>query len=223
MAAATAVPTSRTRRSSSRPCATPACPPMIPPFRRPWSSCRGARTSRASSTTSRGRPRSTMAVSSTRQLRGTPKQRAKPPKAGDGKGGRSGGDGGPAVLCRHDLRGTQEHDLRRTDARMTPGQGRPRPISAKITRSTKTPARASEAFTTTTRRSPRRWPCSISRPWSTPRAWNTTGESELVAALVKRQEPNGSWVNRDDRFMEGDPNIVTSFGLLALASARTKP
>ncbi len=46
--------------------------------------------------------------------------------------------------------------------------------------------------------------------------------AELVAALAKRQEPSGGWVNRDDRFMEGDPNIVTSFGLLALASTRTK-
>jgi squalene-hopene/tetraprenyl-beta-curcumene cyclase len=44
--------------------------------------------------------------------------------------------------------------------------------------------------------------------------------AELVTALAKRQESNGSWVNRDDRFMEGDPNIVTSFGLLALASTR---
>ncbi len=43
---------------------------------------------------------------------------------------------------------------------------------------------------------------------------------ELVAALAKRQEPNGSWANRDDRFMEGDPNIVTSYGLLALAATR---
>ena len=46
--------------------------------------------------------------------------------------------------------------------------------------------------------------------------------AELVAALAKRQEPNGGWANRDDRFMEGDPNIVTSYALLALASARTK-
>jgi squalene-hopene/tetraprenyl-beta-curcumene cyclase len=44
--------------------------------------------------------------------------------------------------------------------------------------------------------------------------------AELLTALAKRQESNGSWVNRDDRFMEGDPNIVTSFGLLALASTR---
>ncbi len=42
---------------------------------------------------------------------------------------------------------------------------------------------------------------------------------ELVAALASRQTENGSWVNRDDRFMEGDPHIVTSFALLALANA----
>jgi squalene-hopene/tetraprenyl-beta-curcumene cyclase len=46
--------------------------------------------------------------------------------------------------------------------------------------------------------------------------------AELVAALAKRQQASGAWVNRDDRFMEGDPNIVTSFALLALASARAK-
>ena len=46
--------------------------------------------------------------------------------------------------------------------------------------------------------------------------------AELVAALAKRQAANGSWVNPDDRFMEGDPHIVTSFALLALANARPK-
>ncbi len=46
--------------------------------------------------------------------------------------------------------------------------------------------------------------------------------AELVAALAKRQTANGSWVNRDDRFMEGDPHIVTSFALLALANTRAK-
>jgi squalene-hopene/tetraprenyl-beta-curcumene cyclase len=44
--------------------------------------------------------------------------------------------------------------------------------------------------------------------------------SELVAALAKRQAANGSWVNPDDRFMEGDPSIVTSYALLALHAAR---
>jgi squalene-hopene/tetraprenyl-beta-curcumene cyclase len=47
-------------------------------------------------------------------------------------------------------------------------------------------------------------------------------QAELVAALAKRQESSGGWVNHDDRFMEGDANIVTAYALLALASARKK-
>jgi len=43
---------------------------------------------------------------------------------------------------------------------------------------------------------------------------------ELAAALAKRQNADGSWVNPADRFMEGDANLVTAYGLLALAYAR---
>jgi squalene-hopene/tetraprenyl-beta-curcumene cyclase len=46
--------------------------------------------------------------------------------------------------------------------------------------------------------------------------------AELVTALAKRQQPEGSWVNPADRFMEGDPNLVTAYALLALAYARPK-
>ena len=46
--------------------------------------------------------------------------------------------------------------------------------------------------------------------------------AELTAALAKRQGEDGSWVNPADRFMEGDPNLVTAYGLLALAYARPK-
>jgi squalene-hopene/tetraprenyl-beta-curcumene cyclase len=46
--------------------------------------------------------------------------------------------------------------------------------------------------------------------------------AELVAALSKRQQPEGSWVNTADRFMEGDPNLVTAYALLALAYTRAK-
>ena len=46
--------------------------------------------------------------------------------------------------------------------------------------------------------------------------WRT----ELVAALAKRQQADGSWVNSADRFMEGDPNLVTAYALLALAYTR---
>jgi squalene-hopene/tetraprenyl-beta-curcumene cyclase len=44
--------------------------------------------------------------------------------------------------------------------------------------------------------------------------------AELVAALAKRQQPGGEWVNPADRFMEGDPNLVTAYALLALAYTR---
>ena len=46
--------------------------------------------------------------------------------------------------------------------------------------------------------------------------------AELTAALAKRQNRDGSWVNPADRFLEGDPNLVTAYGLLALAYARPK-
>lgn len=41
--------------------------------------------------------------------------------------------------------------------------------------------------------------------------------SDLAAEILKRQNANGSWVNTADRFMEGDPNLVTAYTLMALA------
>jgi len=46
--------------------------------------------------------------------------------------------------------------------------------------------------------------------------------AELVTALAKREQPSGGWVNPADRFMEGDPNLVTAYALLALAYTRPK-
>ncbi|MDG3005613.1 prenyltransferase/squalene oxidase repeat-containing protein [Paludisphaera mucosa] len=46
--------------------------------------------------------------------------------------------------------------------------------------------------------------------------------ADLIAALAKRQGANGEWVNPNDGFMEGDANLVTAYGLLALASTRRK-
>jgi squalene-hopene/tetraprenyl-beta-curcumene cyclase len=45
---------------------------------------------------------------------------------------------------------------------------------------------------------------------------------ELIAALGKRQAADGSWVNPADRFLEGDPNLVTAYALQALNHARKK-
>lgn len=40
--------------------------------------------------------------------------------------------------------------------------------------------------------------------------------AELRAELAKRQQPNGAWINENDRWLEGDPAIVTGYALLAL-------
>ena len=93
---------------------------------------------------------------------------------------------------------------------------------ARTTRWTRTPARASAGFITTTRPSPRRWPLLGKPTLVDAQGKEHDWRAELVAALAKRQDANGGWVNRDDRFMEGDPNIVTSYALLALAAARPK-
>ena len=43
---------------------------------------------------------------------------------------------------------------------------------------------------------------------------------ELTAVLVSRQQPDGSWVNENARWMEGDPNLTTGYALLALSYCR---
>jgi len=45
---------------------------------------------------------------------------------------------------------------------------------------------------------------------------------ELVAELASRQQKNGSWVNENSRWLEGDGNLVTSYALLALSYCRPK-
>jgi squalene-hopene/tetraprenyl-beta-curcumene cyclase len=41
--------------------------------------------------------------------------------------------------------------------------------------------------------------------------------AELAAELISRQQPDGSWVNSNTRWLEGDPNLVTGYSLLALS------
>ncbi len=43
---------------------------------------------------------------------------------------------------------------------------------------------------------------------------------ELVDALAARQQANGSWINKNDRWLEADPNLVTGYALLALSHCR---
>ncbi len=46
--------------------------------------------------------------------------------------------------------------------------------------------------------------------------------ADLIAQLAKQQKPDGSWVNENARWMEGDPNLVTGYALLALSYCRPK-
>lgn len=45
-------------------------------------------------------------------------------------------------------------------------------------------------------------------------------EAEIRAKLAEMQQPNGSWVNSDTRWLEGDPNLVTGYALLTLANCK---
>jgi squalene-hopene/tetraprenyl-beta-curcumene cyclase len=44
--------------------------------------------------------------------------------------------------------------------------------------------------------------------------------AEIRAKLAESQQPNGSWVNSDVRWLEGDPNLVTGYALLTLANCK---
>ena len=44
--------------------------------------------------------------------------------------------------------------------------------------------------------------------------------AELAQKLAAEQQDNGSWVNSNTRWLEGDPNLVTAYALLALSYCR---
>ncbi len=43
---------------------------------------------------------------------------------------------------------------------------------------------------------------------------------DLIVELSKRQKADGSWVNADPRFLEGNTNLVTAYALLSLSYAK---
>ncbi|MBN2293026.1 MAG: terpene cyclase/mutase family protein [Pirellulales bacterium] len=45
---------------------------------------------------------------------------------------------------------------------------------------------------------------------------------DLAEELARRQQENGSWVNTNRRWMESDPNLATSFALVALSYCKPK-
>lgn len=45
--------------------------------------------------------------------------------------------------------------------------------------------------------------------------------AELIQELASRQRADGAWVNEASRWLEGDPNLVTGYALMALSYCRT--
>lgn len=45
-------------------------------------------------------------------------------------------------------------------------------------------------------------------------------KADLIHELAKRQQRDGSWVNENNKWLEGDANLVTGFALLALSYAK---
>ena len=48
--------------------------------------------------------------------------------------------------------------------------------------------------------------------------WRT----DLFRAIEKRQGKDGTWTNPTDRWMEGDPNVVTGYVLMALGHCKPR-
>jgi squalene-hopene/tetraprenyl-beta-curcumene cyclase len=46
--------------------------------------------------------------------------------------------------------------------------------------------------------------------------------AELIQQLASTQKADGSWVNGNNRWLEGDPNLVTAYSLLALSYCQPK-
>jgi squalene-hopene/tetraprenyl-beta-curcumene cyclase len=44
--------------------------------------------------------------------------------------------------------------------------------------------------------------------------------AELRAELARRQQDNGSWINENERWLEGDPSLVTGYALMTLYYCR---
>jgi squalene-hopene/tetraprenyl-beta-curcumene cyclase len=45
-------------------------------------------------------------------------------------------------------------------------------------------------------------------------------KADILGALAKRQKPDGGWVNSNDRWMEGDPNLDAGYALMALSHCK---
>jgi squalene-hopene/tetraprenyl-beta-curcumene cyclase len=125
-------------------------------------------------------------------------------------------NGRTAQLCLHDLRRTQEHDLRGPGAGRSTRQGghhmdqeelrsekQPRPRLGRPVLLL-SPVRQGAACLGVD---------SVTDADGVRHDWR----QELIAELAARQREDGSWINDNERWLEKDPNLVTGYVLLALS------
>ena len=55
----------------------------------------------------------------------------------------------------------------------------------------------------------------LERPDGTRVSWR----EEVLRKVIALQKPDGYWVNENNRWWEADPNLVTAYTLLTLATA----
>ena len=140
------------------------------------------------------------------------------PAAGGIEPGRRNRRRRPAELRLDDLRRAEEHDLRRRRTRRSARQGRLRVDLASTTTSISNPGMGDAGLYYYYHTFAKALDAMGDRPGrGRPTAPSTTGERELLAELARRQQPDGSWVNENSRWLEGDPSLVTGYALLALS------
>ena len=78
------------------------------------------------------------------------------------------------------------------------------------------------AYTTTTTRWPRRSTVAEVDILVDAEGKKHDWRAELFEALKKRQKADGSWVNENDRWLEGEPNLVTGYVMMTLSHCKPK-
>ena len=64
--------------------------------------------------------------------------------------------------------------------------------------------------------------------WGEPAVTDTHGvphrwREELCEKLISLQRSDGSWMNEQDRWYEGNPHLVTAYAILAMQTALNQP
>ena len=141
------------------------------------------------------------------------------PMAGKGPDAGKNGQGRAAQLWLHDLFGTEEHDLRRRRPGRRAREGGRRLGARSITTWRANPGKGTAGlfyyYITFAKALDALGNANSKRPTAN-RMLGTT----ICCPMAGQQEKDGSWVNANNQWLEGDANLTTGFALLALSYCR---